>query len=255
MTNLSDKYTHKAICAVCFRDHFLNPARGGENPIRHGFHVVGVGGGHQGAWHTGPCAGVGFRHFGVSTDGAVWALGQIDNAIVSARKLVAGLEARPDLNWHFQPKKYQAATWQVRKSTYVAAGPEIVRVLTPGTEAETITYPNPETDQLHYRPTCEVKAPSYEQELAHRLGDANGHLNSLLGDKAKYELAIANWKLVAPVPCKTVKVVHLARASKSIPNLTFADCNRRIQSYSENPANMTKDKTKVTCERCKKSCK
>ncbi len=250
MTNTTDTYTHKAVCAVCFAIHFLNPARGGENPIRHGFHVVGGSGqGHSGSWHTGPCAGVSFRHFGVSTDGTKWALAQIIAQVQGVQKLIAGLEARPNLSWSYQPKKYQAATWQVRKSSYVPDGPAIERTLTPGTEEEVITYPAAD----HYTGKLEVKAPSYERELAMRLADANSSLKNLLREQAQYETAIKTWKPAAPVPAKTLKVVHLALSSERYPGTVFADCNRRIRAYGSNPANMTTDKTLVTCQRCKKA--
>lgn len=183
----------------------------------------------------------------MSTEGTKWALGQILNAIDGAKKLVAGLEARPDLSWTYQPKKYQRATWQNRKSSYIPDGPAIERVLKPGTEEERIAY---RTEGMTY--DQHVVCPSYERELAHRLGEAKRHLESLEADRAKYELAIATWKPVAPTPAKTVKVVH---KQVDLTKGARPACNRMMQGFKAATlaakGQMTKDVNLVTCQRCK----
>lgn len=254
MTNLSTQYTHQVICSVCFATHYLNPAHSGLNPVRHGFQVIGGSGqGHSGGWHTGPCGGTGFPHFGHSTEGTVWALGQVKSSLEYAQKHLDGLLARPDLNWHFQPKKYQAATWQNRKSSYIPDGPAIERVLKPGTEMEVIKY---RQEGMTY--DQEVRAPSYEGELANRVGEAKRNVDSLTAQRDAYEKAIREWKPQAPTKAPgKVEMVHLAKTVNlpkeyNMQSYDRPNCKRVSQRDAKRYAT-THDKSKVTCLRCKKS--
>ena len=253
MTNLSTKKlpTYAGVCSVCFHTHNLNTAKGSTlNPIRHGFHIVGGSGqGHAGGWHTGPCAGVGFPHFGFSTAGTEYALTQILSALTHAVKLLTNLNARPELSWSFQPTKYQSATWQTRKSTYVPAGSPIERVLKPGTLAESITYPNPDGSAT-YAPTKEVQAPSYEQELASRIIEAQHRVDALLRDKLKYQTAIDAWKPADKTIAVKVELVHRARKVTYREHLVPA-CRPRVSSWEASKLKLSDDKAQITCKRCK----
>ena len=89
------KATHQGTCSVCFGTFKLTDLR----PRRHGFSAVNIRHGMNGGWHTGPCGGHAFPHYGHSVEGTKWALA---NENIRLRTIVSSLEkhaTRPELIW------------------------------------------------------------------------------------------------------------------------------------------------------------
>lgn len=232
-----------AVCSVCFATHDLNTAKGKtNNPIRHGFQIVGGHGqGHEGGWHTGPCQGVNFAHFGASTEGTRWALEQIKGQIAQAVDTLARLDTKPELRWSFQPRTYDKTVWK-----YVPdADVKISRTLALGTAAEKIEFQQAAYNQPQY-----VTAPSYDQELASRVAEVLQRKVSLQVTRKRYEDAIANWKPAdAVLAAPKAEIVHRS-VMRGTRGYAVPACQLAMPSYKAARVKMTADLEAVTCKRC-----
>lgn len=153
-------------CAVCFGEFVTTKA---GRPVRHGFSIVtqGRGYGHLGAWHTGPCMGADYPHYGLSSSGTEAALVMARNQLVNVRGSIEGLEDYPPLGWTYTPPK-----WEMRKGA------------TP--RAITVSHGTPRDPELG--------APSYDELHRTMTSQLESENTSLIDSIAFYEKKIATWE-------------------------------------------------------------
>ncbi len=163
MAGKDDKF--QGTCSVCLRPMQLQ----GVRPIRHGFSAVGVKHGQSGGYHTGPCAGSGFPHLGISTEGTQWALGRARERLEGLHTARADLASNPDLTWY--PKKYD-----VRGGRADLSWPVVVKY---GDEAPFI--------MRHDTP------PSYMELHQTRVAELVRLARLVEGEIAEYERVLASW--------------------------------------------------------------
>lgn len=224
MADKDDKL--QGTCSVCLRPIQLQ----GSHPIRHGFSAVGVRHGQHSGHHTGPCAGSGFPHLGLSAEGTRWALGRTRDRLEGLRVARADLAANPDLTWY--PKKYD-----VRGGRADLSRPVIVRY---GDEAPFVTRFDspPSYTELHQTRVAELK----KQE---RLGE---------GELAEYENVLANWSpekyptIGAPA---TAKTVHMERPITIRGQTEIGVLCKGLRAMRGQRLLKTADPAKVTCKRCR----
>lgn len=176
----------QAVCAVCFNTHKLY-ANG--NLVRHGFEIVNRRvGEYNNAWHTGPCDGINFPHFGKSTEGSEWALGCVRDHLAHLKKHLKALEGRPSLTWvpgrHDERKGLRPLTIQ------------------PGAEGDRYAKFADHVTDWSGNPHETFSRPSYDALLANRITDIKSGMALAKNDIAMYERAIETWKPQDPTPVK-----------------------------------------------------
>jgi len=215
-----------AQCSVCFGTFQLVVYK--DRPIRHGFNAYGVQHGQHGGFHTGPCQGVRFPHFGVSTEGTVWALGLAQETLVDVTEAHAKHQTRPVLTWH-RPifRSYSKPREPQHKD------------LSPGDAADFRTG-----------------VPSYEDEwkdIEHKLTRRIAELKDQI---LIYEAAIKTWKPCSPVPVPAkVPLVHHPRTYQRVSSGTswVGPACRRTDPYQAQNHKTSTDPKLVTCPRCIKN--
>ncbi len=210
----------EAVCSVCLHQHVLT----GDRPIRHGWHAHNVRHGENRGWHDGPCSGVRFPHFGLSTDGTRWALDGVRGWTADLTTALATHQTRPPLTWRHPQTE--------RDRRRGAPAPE-KRELRPGDEAD-------------YR----AGAPSYESLWRSREADLVDQIDAGKRQIQIYEAAIRDWKPCDPVPHVVApSLVHLAHEYRS-PRGPFIGprCRRPPRP---NQSQTTTNPALVTCGRCK----
>jgi hypothetical protein len=192
-------------CSVCFQEIITKKSGA---PKRHGFQVIsaGYGRGHLGAYHTGPCPGTDFLHYGLSDEGTKWALADAQRRLVQAEKDIRWLESRPVLPW-------------VSESRYADAKQKDIH---PG-------------DPQDYR----LGAPSYEQYHKRKLTLAEQYRSSLLHSIDFYGDKIKTWELRPNPPYSGYDKTYYAKPLPKDPTKlsydkkrdalnVFLDWNRRV---------------------------
>src|SRR5262245_45252970 len=92
--------THAGICAVCFGEFKLDTTKGRtDKPTRHGFTANNVRHGQTGGWHSGPCPGYSFPHYGQSVEGTKYALGRVTHQRDTIKLNIEHHATRPTLIW------------------------------------------------------------------------------------------------------------------------------------------------------------
>lgn len=256
MTTL--QYTHKAVCAVCFCEHYLNSAKGStDHPIRHGFSAYHIVHGQTGGWHSAPCGGISFPHFGVSTAGTEWALKGVLAQLEGVDNYIAELNTKPGLYWSYQDT--ERVSRYGTKERRQPIGDKIERDIKPGMAAERIDYKSKHGYNTH------VTAPSYEQFWNSKMNSAQGNKQQLETHRDQLTKAIKEWfpnnpayiaKLV-----KKVEMVHLARTvgynydreAKLYKDSYTAPKCKRVPVYEASKFKTSANPAEVTCKRCSKA--
>lgn len=217
----------RATCAVCLGSFLVV----GRKLARHGFHIVtqGLGQGHVGAWHTGPCAGPRFPIFEVSSKGTEWALVQMKQALTLNQGTLAHLQGRPTISWEEpQPRK---DVWT--KRTFKTVSVE------PGTPAD-----------------YKIGRPSYDDLLASRVREVEGRIKSLEMSIEQYTKVIADWKLgqTKEVPDENRgPAKHWPTMRKAIqegrPAVKVPFCKPHLYGRVTMPV-YAETEDQVTCQRC-----
>lgn len=218
----------QATCAVCLGEFLMV----GKKLARHGFNVVtqGLGHGHVGAWHTGPCSGPRFPIFEVSPKGTEWALERMKQSLATEQQALIVFQGRPRLHWQEpQPRK---DAWTKREFRLVD--------VEPGAPAD-------------YR----IGRQSYDDMLASRIRETEGRIQSLEMSIKHYTQVIADWK-----PGQTKEVADASRGpAKHWPTMRAAFqvgrapvrvplCKPRPQFSGHYPT-YAETEAEVTCTRCK----
>lgn len=212
-------------CSVCLRTMQLR----GDRPIRHGFEAVGVHHGQSGGYHTGPCAGTQFPHFGISTEGTTWALDRERRLLDNTNVALADLATNPDLTWY--PKKYDVR----------GGRPDLTRpvVLKYG-DQRSFQGDTPSYDSQHRAKEVQLKN---QRDAAERV-------------IAEYERVLASWAPekypVSDAP-GTVATVHMATPRKNNRGETWRGilCRFTRQGHASDKNHKTDDPSEVTCKRCR----
>lgn len=246
----------KAVCAVCLAEFHLSGEK--DHPIRHGFSTHNVRHGTSGGWHTGPCGGVGFPHFGISTEGTVWALGKARAHLDHLDAEIARLGTNPDLEWSYQATKRVSryGTKERREPT----GERVERTLRAGCASERVSL------KTEHGFNSDVTVPSYEAHKASLLSNLAGSREQAADQVARYEAAIASWKPAAKVAAPSTKVVHAAHAYRKVISAARQEYGtyigpacRHVRLHDSYKyvlgQNLTADPAEVTCLACKKSAK
>jgi hypothetical protein len=147
-------------CAACFGEFVVTA---GNRPKRHGFSIItrGRGQGHLGAWHTGPCIGSDYPHYGLSSEGTKAVLEMARKRLKAVEGFIKNLENRPPLQWaqHVHGEKTKFFT------------------IVPGESAD-------------YR----TGSPSYESLFKSKMAEHVGERASLLAAIDLYKEKIATWR-------------------------------------------------------------
>lgn len=215
------------ICSVCFNVH----AQGAlARPIRHGFSIVtrGLGHGHLGAWHTGPCFGASYPHLGTSAKGTQEALKRVRKQIEDLKARQTWLGTDPLLTWIWEPSRFELHQGKTRQVIEVE----------PGTGAD---YSNgrPSYDSLHKQAT---------EAAARELAEAQKA-------EAEYKRVIETWtpeQYAAQPRLPKAVVMHLLakwkRTEFPVPQCKRFAMRRPIVSLDV----LTTDESAITCALCKK---
>lgn len=214
-------------CSVCLRPIQLH----GTHPIRHGFSAIGVRHGQHSGHHTGPCAGSGFAHLGISTAGTQWAHGRARQRLEGLREARADLATNPDLTWY--PKKYD-----VRGGRPDLSKPFVVKY---GDEAPFVVgrFDNP---------------PAYTDLQQERVAELKRHERETEGTIAEYDRVLAGW---APEKYPTigtkakVVTVHMGRPVTIRGQTELGVLCKGLRTMRGQRLLKTSDPAKVTCKRCR----
>lgn len=212
----------RATCAVCLRGYLMLV---GKKIARHGFRIVtkGLGHGHLGSWHTGPCQGPRFPDLGEATDGTVWALAQIRSSIKGVTATMLTHESRPVLWWE-----------------HVLYG----------------TLPR-KTERLEVSPGAaadyHIGRPSYDDLWKSRKRELEAFLRALLSDETRYAKVIETWTpeqyaRVATEPPAPVR--HIQALWKNRPGMESPKCQRYAMRPPTGSALFADDEHPPTCLRC-----
>lgn len=221
---------HQGTCSVCLRAMQLH----GDRPIRHGFSAIGVKHGQHGGFHTGPCAGTGFPHLGISVEGTQWALERARRSLDGVRDGIAQLAGNPDLIWY--PTNYN-----VRGRPLDLSKPVILKY------GEEVSYEHRNRG-----------VPSYASEHRQRKAKLDAHEEELLRSIAAYEKVIATWspeKYPTTGAPKKVETVHMEMPRK---HTRFGEwkgvlCRFTRPGHASDKLAKTADPAKITCTRCRKA--
>jgi len=233
--------THIGTCACCLRDGLA--LRIGVDdiyprPIRHGFEAINVTHGQSGGWHTGPCEGSRFLHYGQSPEGTKHSLRRIIGMLELERKHRWNLETKPELAWSWESKRYA----------------RIERTLTPAVvEVERLNV----TDERGWG-SCTVEVPTYEDHHRWLMTKSAERIAGLESERNRFEKAVDEWKLVRPEPWTgKPEIVHRERErsvrdrDNQAVKYMVPKCNWRVRQDQARGMKMTSDPTKVTCKRCR----
>lgn len=219
---MSNKNTTKlqATCSVCFRTQNLNSA---NEPIRHGFNAINIQHGTTGGWHTGPCGGVSFPHFGISTAGTEWALSKARAYLASLQSRRMNLDSNPELVWNHR--------------TYKGSGRYLTTPITvqPGAGRDYTTG-----------------QPSYEELKERAISEIEREIVGTTQDIDTYTAKIAAWQPAdaTPAPVKA-KIVHKAANWKGRPGIVTGRCQMFAMRPPTGHVATTENKDEVTCARCR----
>ena len=216
---------YQAVCSVCF-DIIIQGAEG--KLLRHGFSTHNVKHGHNGGWHTGPCAGIRFPHFGESTEGTVWALGQAKTALALALARLQEHRQFPALQWSWTNTRKLAAKGQAYDSTVLE--PDVTITLKPG-DRRVFNY--------HYA------VPSYGELHDAIQARMEALVEQITLQVTEYEQRIKTWRKAEP----TLAPEKLATKHKANHRGRLL-CSPRHNAY---PGNSTIVAAEVTCQRCTRS--
>jgi hypothetical protein len=211
-------------CGVCLRPIQLHADR----PIRHGFSAIGVKHGQHSGHHTGPCAGSGFPHLGISTDGTRWALGRAHQRLEGLRGSRADLAANPDLTWY--PKKYD-----VRGGRLDLAKPFLVKY---GDEAPFVVgrFSNP---------------PSYAELHQGRVAELKGYERATEGEIAEYDRVLSSWSPGKYPTIGTKAKATTVHMERPITIRGQTEMGVLCKGLRGQRLLKTADPAKVTCKRCR----
>lgn len=208
-------------CSVCLRTIQLR----GDHPIRHGFSAIGVQHGAHSGYHTGPCGGSNFPHFGISPAGTVWALGIARKQLETTNKSLRDLDANPDLIWYPRDRR---------------GLPDMTKRVT-----------------LHHGedvPYAGDGRPSYAHLHKKRVAELTNIKNELERAIATYEKVLATWKpsAAATAPAK-IEIVHMEMPRKHVRHGDWkgVTCRFTRPGYASDKLKKTTNPAEVTCKRCK----
>jgi hypothetical protein len=232
MATKNDKL--QGTCSVCLRPIQLHDG----HPIRHGFSAVGVKHGQHSGHHTGPCAGSGFPHLGISTEGTRWALGRAHQRLEGLRESRADLATNPDLTWY--PKKYD-----VRGGRLDLAKPFVVKY---GDEKPFVVgrpFDNP---------------PSYAELHQGRVAELKGYERAAEGEIAEYDRVLTSWSTGKyPTIGAKAKAVTVHMERQIIIRGSFGPVTevgvlcKGLRAMRGQRLLKTSDPAKVTCKRCREA--
>lgn len=229
--------THESICAVCFGTYKLD--NGTDRTARHGFTAHNIHHGQTGVgWHTGPCFGVSYPHYGVSCEGTKVALKLAQEHLVALQRRVEELKANPPLVWVREPS---------RSRRYGSAGTRVTFTVVHGDKERTL-----DRDEAAGFPWQET-LPSYEQLLKRSNALLTAEIQAVESQIRFLTDKIVTWKPAPAVEVVQRKIVHLAALWKGKYNPT-GKCSM-WSMHQPGPAkegSLTDDKSKVTCQRCAK---
>jgi hypothetical protein len=202
----------------------------GDRPIRHGFSARDVQHGAHTGYHTGPCAGSGFPHLGISTEGTVWALGVARERLASTEEALGKLAEYPDLTWY--PPLKGSFSPRNRQGLADTSPPVVLR----------------RGDDV---PFSIDGRPSYAAEHKRRVSKLTSIKNELERTITAYEDVLASWKPqgVVAAPAK-VETVHMGMPRKNFRHGAWEGitCRRTLPGAV---LRKTKDPAEVTCKRCR----
>lgn len=223
----------QATCSVCFHTHKLY---GNGNLTRHGFSIVtqGYGQGHYGAWHTGPCGGINFPHFGISTDGTKWALDGTRAALKRAKAARTKLDTNPAMKW--TPDK-----WAVKKNV------EPVKVEL-GDVERYFNYDG--TPQEFYGDYTVI---SYAKLHKVAVANVDGEIKSLTGQVAFYVKAIKEWVAKDATPVADAPSGHKKVNWKNREGVSAPLCKQWSMRYPAGTAVFAKTDAEIGCKSCLKA--
>lgn len=238
---MNNRPTHIGICACCLREN--TALRIGVDdvypkPVRHGFEAINIHHGSTGGWHTGPCDGSRFLHYGQSADGTRHTHKKLVGMVQAEIKHQKCLDTKPDLAWSWEAKRYE----------------RVERTLTPAVvEVERLFL----TDERGWGRTT-VEVPTYEDHHRWLMAQSNQRLDHYRAERDRFQKAIDDWKLTPaqPMPDK-VEIVHreLERTVRNRDNQTVTymapKCSWRVSPERARSSKMTSDPSKVTCKRCR----
>jgi hypothetical protein len=238
-TKTKTNATHAGICSVCFNEHKLN----GEKPTRHGFSAHNVRHGQSGGWHSGPCFGTVYPHFGISCEGTKVALARVTSWRDSLVKRIEEHAARPALVWTRKPSKVWGRPNPLHKP--------VDHTINPGDKAEYLsadsengfTYPE-------HKPSYDDLWTSIERSLAAELERTEQQIKF-------YTDKINGWR---PAPARElapkVDTVHLETQWKGgrHGDIRTGTCSKwSMTRPAVQVHRLTTDPAKVTCQRCLKA--
>jgi hypothetical protein len=218
-------------CSVCLRVMQLH----GDRPIRHGFSAIGVQHGVQhGGYHTGPCAGTGFPHLGISTEGTQWALNNAIDRLAANERQLSELESYPDLIWY---PRQRGSYNKVRGGLPDLTKPVTLR------RGEDVPYAG------DGRPTYDGEHKRRVTALLYVKADLERAI-------AAYEKVIATWspeKYPVTGAAGKVETTHMAtpRRNSRGEEWTGVLCRFTRSGYASDKLAKTTDPSKVTCKRCR----
>jgi hypothetical protein len=225
----------EAVCAVCFRVHKLY-AKG--TLVRHGFQIHGRRNGEWGnAWHTGPCNGWSFPHFGKSTEGSEWALGKVRAYLAAQEERLAELATNPELTWtpsDWDRKRYNAQNQKLNHG-----------------DKRRSVKPSEESPDWKGNVHAFYDVPAYDSVHKSRVSETEANIRGAKHDIAMYEEAIKTWVPRDPVPVKSKSTVHKAANWKGKANRpTTSLCKQWSMHHPTGMAVTTTDDAQVTCKSC-----
>lgn len=242
MTRARTRLEHVVRCAVCLREGIVLSA-GQQSPIRHGFSAINVQHGASGGWHTGPCDGVRYAHFGQSTEGTTFELARTEQHLSRVRAQLDHLATRPELPWHFAEtlsRDQVARGAEPHRATYtltpIDAGQRKVTYRTAGAYGSVYTV------------------PSYERHRGTLVVLAESNRDTLVDWRGRLVAAIAGWAPVPPAPrSPEVPVVHRPREYIFSGGVTIRGpaCRRPRGRVAAEQKLLSDDSALVTCGRCR----
>lgn len=193
MLNMTKKTVSVGTCPVCFGS-FKVTAKGVI--IRHGWSVQGsrtVGSYHQ-SWHTGPCFGVGYQPFEVSTKGTMDFFTQvIIPAGQRAFEAREALNARPTFYLVINGEQVDWVDARSRSTPGYAVYAEIGVRIQDGDAAYALPY----TFWRNNKPKYMRDIPSYEATLVNKIDQADSAIASVINTARFLSEKVCEWTKAA----------------------------------------------------------
>jgi hypothetical protein len=246
------------ICSVCFHAHELH---GNGRPARHGFSINtrGMGHGHVGAWHSGPCFGTDFPNLAISCEGTKAALARVETQLRHVAEALVRLTAYPALTWTWERGRRTSRTRVVVTAVHTEE-------VTHGARARALTMSDLGPLALEQLSSWErvpgrtlATVPSYDDLFEARVRELQAQRDRLERAHTEYAKVIAEWtpeawgaKAAAVTPKRKGPAIHLAATFKNREGgVPVPACTRWALSPTFG-ARLSKTTAEVTCTKCQK---